>query len=102
MLQQAALPFSGRTPHARHASYTGARAAERGRGVKTQMYLQWLRAHQPATDQDAADALYPLLRLNAINSIRNTLVVHGLMESAGTVTGPCGASRTLWQIKETR
>ena len=99
-MTQVSLPFSGATTHSRHASYTGAVVAERTRGVKTQLYLQWLRTHQPATDQDAADALYPTLRLNSINSIRNVLVTAGLVEPAGTIEGPCGTRRTRWRIRE--
>ena len=55
-LEQPVLPFTGRTQHSRHAGYTGAVVARKSRGVKTQLYLQWLRTHGPATDHAAHDA----------------------------------------------
>lgn len=95
---QAALPFSGRGVHSRHASYTGAVVARKSRGVKTQLYLQWLRRHGPATDHEAWDGTG--IFLTSINSIRNTLAAAGLIESAGLVEGADGAKRTLWRVKE--
>jgi hypothetical protein len=97
-LDQAALPFTGRTAHSRHASYTGAVVAGKSRGVKTQLYLQWLRRYGPATDHSAHDATG--LPLATINSIRNTLVTAGLVGSAGITHGVEGARRTLWRVQE--
>lgn len=98
-LEQPALPFAQKgTVHSRHASYTGAVVARKSRGVKTQLYLQWLRRHGPATDHDAVDATG--ISLNAINSIRNTLMAAGLVGSAGITHGLGGARRTLWRAQE--
>jgi len=97
-LEQPALPFTGRTTHSRHAGYTGAIVARKSRGVKTQLYLQWLRTHGPATDHAAHDATG--LPLATVNSIRNTLMAAGLVVSAGITEGVCGARRTLWHARE--
>ena len=98
-LEQAALPFAQKgTVHSRHASYTGAVIARQSRGVKTQLYHQWLRRCGPATDHEAVAATG--ITLNAINSIRNTLMAAGLVESAGITDGACGARRTLWRVRE--
>lgn len=98
-LEQPALPFAQKgTVHSRHASYTGAVAGRRSRGVKTQLYLQWLRTHGPATDHDAHDATG--LPLATVNSIRNTLMAAGLVGSAGITHGLGGARRTLWRTQE--
>jgi len=97
-LAQPALPFSGRTTHSRHASYTGAVVAGKSRGVKTQLYFQWLRRNGPSTDHDAHDATG--LPLATVNSIRNTLMAAGLVVSAGITDGLGGARRTLWRTQE--
>jgi hypothetical protein len=98
-LEQTALPFAQKgSLHSRHASYTGAVAAKKSRGVKTRLYMQWLRMHGPATDHDAVDATG--ISLNAINSIRNTLMAAGLVTSAGITGGMSGARRTLWRAQE--
>ena len=98
-LEQPALPFAQRgTTHSRHASYSGAVAAKKSRGVKTQLYIQWLRLHGPATDHEAVAATG--ISLNAINSIRNTLMAADLVTSAGITDGLCGARRTLWRAQE--
>lgn len=98
ILEQPALPFTGRTLHSRHAGYTGAIVARQTRGVKTQLYLQWLRLHGPATDHDARDATG--LPLATVNSIRNTLMTAGLVVPAGITAGVCRAKRTLWRVRE--
>jgi hypothetical protein len=98
-LAQPALPFAQKgTVHSRHASYTGAVVARERRGVKTQLYMQWLRRHGPATDHAAHDATG--LPLATINSIRNTLMAAGLVVSAGITDGCAGARRTLWRAQE--
>lgn len=98
-LQQTSLPFSHRgTAHSRHASYTGAVAGRKNRGVKTQLYLQWLRRHGPATDQEAVAGTG--IPLNVINSIRNTLKEAGLVRDAGLTTSEIGTRRTLWRALE--
>lgn len=98
-LEQPALPFAQKgTVHSRHASYTGAVVARESRGVKTQLYIQWLRRHGPATDHAAHDATG--LPLATVNSIRNTLMAAGLVVSSGITDGACGARRTLWRAQE--
>lgn len=98
-MTQTSLPFArGGSAHARHASFTGAEAARPSRGVKTQLYLQWLRRHGPATDQDAVEATG--IPLNAINSIRNTLKDAGLVYDAGLVATTFGTKRTRWGVRE--
>lgn len=96
---QTSLPFAHRgTAHSRHASFTGAEAARPSRGLKTQLYLQWLRRHGPATDHAAVDGTG--ISLNAINSIRNTLKDAGLVVDAGLTQTDFGTRRTLWRVKE--
>ena len=97
-LEQPVLPFTGRTQHSRHAGYTGAVVARKSRGVKTQLYLQWLRAHGPATDHEAHECTG--LPLATVNSVRNTLMTAGVVTSAGITDGLCGARRTLWRARE--
>ena len=100
-LEQTSLPFArGGTEHSRHASYTGAVAAKKLRGVKTQLYLQWLRRYGPATDQDAIAALGRDFPVNVVTSIRNTLKTHGFIEDAGDERTAIGTRRTLWRAKE--
>lgn len=90
---QDGLPFSGSTPAARHASWTGAQHATKTRGEKQATYAQILRNHGPMTDQDvAALTTWPL---SSVNSIR---------DSFGDRVIPCGhepspfgrAQRTRW------
>lgn len=98
-LEQTSLPFAHRgSPRARHASYTGAVVAKKDRGVKSQLYLQWLRRNGPATDLDAVDGTG--LYINVVTSIRNGLKAHGFIEEAGDQLSPIGTRRTLWRVKE--
>lgn len=97
-LEQPALPFAGRTVHSRHASYTGAVEAQRTHRGKTRIYLDWLRAHGPATDKDARVALG--FELGTINSVRNTLYNANCIGSCGEVPGCGKATRTLWRVLE--
>jgi hypothetical protein len=98
-LEQTSLPFArGGTEHSRHASYTGAIEARKTRGVKTQLYLQWLRRHGPATDHEAVAGTG--ISLNAINAIRNTLKDSGFIGSAGEVPGVGSAKRARWYVLE--
>lgn len=98
-VDQVALPFAQKgTVHSRHASYTGAVVAKRRRGVKTEMYLQWLRRHGPATDRDAHHALG--FDIGTINSIRNTLMKSDEVTSCGNTRTAIGTSPTLWCVKE--
>lgn len=98
-IEQTSLPFAHRgTEHSRHASYTGAVAAKKFRGVKTQLFLDWLRQHGPATDHDAVDALGRDFPVNVVTSIRNTLKVHGFVEDAGEQRTAIRTTRTLWRV----
>lgn len=100
-LEQTSLPFAHRgTEHSRHASYTGALEARKTRGLKTQLYLQWLRRHGPATDHEAVAGTG--ISLNAINSIRNTLKDAGFIGDGGHAPGFGSAKRTRWYVLEGR
>lgn len=89
------LPFSGRTPLARHHSYLAAEAAHATRGAKTAAYLAWLRAHGPASDHEAADALgWPL---SSICSIRNG--VSDQVRAVGRTISPYGRACTSWEVR---
>ena len=84
-LEQPALPFAQKgTVHSRHASYTGAIAARKSRGVKTQLYLQWLRTHGPATDRQVRDALLGAAAdMNSVRPRITELVEGGLVVECG-------------------
>lgn len=88
--------------HARHASYTGAKAAIKTWGIKVSAYLQVLKNSGGMTDQDAAVQLH--CGLSSINSIRNSL---------GDRIEPCGfdsqefdggriTRRTIWRVRQTK
>lgn len=64
------LPFTGTTSTARHASWTGARAAAANRKALTGRYIA-LVVERPHTDHEAAERLNA--PLSSINSIRNGL-----------------------------
>ncbi len=68
------VPISGNTRMARHASWTGARAAADTWTVRQAAYLRLLR-RGARTDHQAAAALR--CGLSSINSIRNGLEKHG-------------------------
>jgi len=85
------LPFSGRTPLARHHSYLSAEAAAPTRATKTARYLAWLREYGPASDHQAAEALR--LPLSSICSIRNGVMD---VEPAGATMSPWNRRCTLW------
>lgn len=98
-LEQTSLPFAQRgTQHSRHASYSGAVVAKKSRGVKTEMYRQWLRRHGPATDRDAHNALG--FDIGTINSIRNTLMKADEVTSCGNTRTAIGTTPALWCVKE--
>jgi len=92
------LPFVGRTPRSRQASYSGARVAARGRGVKVRWYLRLLKIG-PHTDREAACALDQIVAgVSSICSIRNALKDAGLVEAGGHVLAPTGAKNTRWRL----
>lgn len=90
------LPFSGRSPIARHASFSGAVQASPTLSTKKRRYLDLLATHGPLTDQDAAAKLS--MQLCAVNSTRNALVDEGLVEAADVVKTAFGTTRTRWTI----
>jgi hypothetical protein len=92
------LPFSGRSPLARHHSYQAAVAAGQTRGRKRRQYLDWLAAVRQATDHGAAEALgWPL---STVCSVRNACVDHGQVEAWGSAQGRYGKRVTIWRRRE--
>lgn len=73
------LPFSGRTPLTRHASYSGAVAAAETRAGKTQRYLELVGQYGPISDHGVA--ALTSWGLSSVNSIRNG--VRELLEEVG-------------------
>ena len=93
-----ALPVAGRTPAARHASATGAQAAEPHRGRLTTAYLRLLEEVGPRSDPEAARLLG--VGVSSICSIRNGC--GALVEPSGvfeTKVWPNGSvsQRVRWQ-----
>ncbi len=100
MWTEQGLPFSGRTPRSRQASYSGARVAARGRGAKVKWYLRLLKSG-PHTDREAACALDQVVAgISSICSIRNALAHAGLVESRGLVRASTGANNTRWGLTQ--
>ncbi len=94
-----ALPISGRTRAARHASASGAMVAARGRGALSVAYVKLLRECGPLSDEQAARALGR--RLSSICSTRDG--VGELVEPSGEweiVVWPNGRSsrRVKWRL----
>lgn len=97
MTPEPVLPFSGRSPIAKHASRSGAVAAAGTLSTKKLKYLDLLATQGPHTDQDAAERLH--MQLCAINSTRNALVDEGVVEAGDLVKTAWGTWRTTWRIK---
>lgn len=92
---QQELPWSGRTPLARHHSYLAAAAAGHTRGQKRRDYLRWLTVHGPASDHGAARALqWPL---STICSIRNGVMDQ--VEACGSEVSAYGRPCTRWRVR---
>jgi hypothetical protein len=94
---QLPIPFTGRSPQARHASYSGAKAQAEKFTAKQNCYLEHLWG--PMTDQDMAEYLgWPL---SSVNSIRNSL--GDLIVADGFVTKHWDNGRTtkrvLWKVR---
>lgn len=89
-------PFQGKEPAVKHAGYTGAVAALKGRAQKTARYLALLK-DGPQTDQDAAQALgWPLA---SVNSIRNGLGYRVVFDSHQRQTGGRRqTTRSRWRL----
>jgi len=100
LFEPTSLPVSGRTPRARHASWTGAIAAAEGRGELTRRYLELLGFAGALSDQTAARMLG--CNLSSINSVRDgcgDLVRDSGRYESVTWTTPRGTERTTKRIK---
>lgn len=93
MRAQEALPFSGNTMAACHASWTGAREGSKNLARKCGVYAQLLTNHGPLSDQDvAAITKWPLSSVNSIRALFGEQV-----GPKGHEPSPFGrAKRTLW------
>lgn len=93
-----ALPVSGRTPSARHASATGARKAAADRGALSLRYRELLIAAGPLSDDECAKIL--ARPVSSMCSVRNGWGDH-VVESGTfqTVTWANGwtSKRTRWR-----
>ena len=89
------LPFEGTTARSRHASWTGAKAAEPRAGSQALRVLVALKA-QPMTDHELSHALG--LPLATICARRNALVKMGLVIAFALVEGPYRAKNTQWSV----
>jgi hypothetical protein len=85
------LPFARRS----HTSYLAARGEASTRAEKSARYLRYLAGRENATDHEAAEALG--FGLSSINSIRNGLVIAGLVEKAG-ISVLSTYKRTTWAL----
>lgn len=92
------LPFSGVIQVSRHASATGAKAAEASRSRKTREYLQLLEERGALSDHAVAALMG--WGLSSVNSIRNG--VAELVETDGFDAQQVGrkhTKRTRWRVK---
>ena len=88
------LPFSGRTPQARHNSYMAAQAQRATRGTKKLRMLAYIRQHGLVTDQGLADGLG--LPIQSVCSLRNALCSEGHLRHVGNTMGRYNKSVSLW------
>lgn len=92
--QQPELPYSGKTPRARHNSYKAAMGAQAARAGKSARYLAWLKEVKQATDWQTVDHFgWPM---SSVCSIRNNCVDRGLVTAVGDAIGRYGKSVTVW------
>lgn len=94
------LPFSGRSPRTRHASYSGAKFSEPRAGSQAGRLLALYRTGA-FTDHDASERLH--LPLATINARRWVLFKLGLIEAVRLdvqhwKTGE--TKRTVWTVKK--
>jgi len=87
-MEQAGLPFRGKTVQSRHASWTGTRQALKTYGEKVSAYLQLLTNAGALTDHEAAALMH--CGLSSICSIRNSLI------EQGTPIAPDGFNEQAW------
>jgi hypothetical protein len=73
-LAQLSIPFAGRTPRSRHASYTGAQSVVHTWTARQSAYLQVLENAPGLNDYEAAAILH--FPVSSINSVRNALNKH--------------------------
>ena len=93
-----AIPFRGKTPATRHASWTGARQAVHTWAQKQSAYLQLLGAGGALTDNEAAALLrWPL---SSVCSVRNAVIAEVTTDGFETVTWDGGRTtkRTRWRL----
>lgn len=94
---QPSLPWSGRTPRSRQASYDAAVSAAETRQAKCALYLAWLKQVGQATDHGAAEHFnWPL---SSICSIRNLLMDRGMVTALGDCIGRYGKKVTIWTVR---
>lgn len=86
------LPFSGRSPRARHRSMQGAESVQGKRGEQTRRYCELLQTCGPLSDHAAALRLS--LPLSSVNSIRNDL--GNQVQAVGTTLSCFGRKVNTW------
>lgn len=91
------LPFSGRSPRARHNSYKAALSQASTRGSKKLRVFAFIRQHGLVTDQGIEEGCQ--IPINSVCSIRNALMSEGLIEEAGDTIGRYGRTVTVWKIR---
>jgi hypothetical protein len=94
---QERLPFSGRSPQPRHASYLGAKDAEPRAGRQLTLYLQALEDEGPNGLTDAEAARILGLERSTINARRNQL--GDRVYADGFRPGVSGIRNTVWKAR---
>ena len=88
------LPFSGRTPQARHNSYRAALSQQATRGTKKLRMLAYIREHQLVTYHGLMDGLRSAdgqpMPAGSVCSLLNALMSEGLIAQVDTAMGPYG------------
>jgi hypothetical protein len=93
-----ALPFSGSTPQAAHASRAGAEDAAPRALNQTVRYLALLKSRpHGCTDWEAAELLG--VERTTINARRRPLVKAGLVYADGFRDGPTGVKNVVWKAR---
>lgn len=95
-LTQEGLPFSGSTPRARHASYTGAKAAEPKAGSQAQRILTLLGLEGPKTRHQIAFHLS--LPVPTVCARLGQLMKVGKVQEVDLVVGPYGPKNTRYGL----
>jgi hypothetical protein len=93
-----ALPFSGSTPQAAHASRAGAEDAAPRALNQAIRYLALLKSRpQGCTDAEAAKLLD--LERTSVNGRRKPLEKAGLVYADGFRDGPTGVKNVVWKAR---